>query len=149
MRRSLPPLLLGSALLLDAVAHAAGVATPENAKAMATKAAEYLKSAGPEKAFPEFSDKDGPWHDRDLYVTVETDQGATVANGTNAGMIGKLTLDLKDPDGKPFIRDMIAVKDTGWIHYRWMNPLSKAIEPKSAFIVRVGEYTVGVGAYDK
>ena len=43
----------------------------DDAKVMAVKAAEYLKANGPEKAFPEFSAKDGPWHDRDLYVTVQ------------------------------------------------------------------------------
>ncbi len=100
MKHLLPLLVVGSTLLLTPVAQAAGQATPDEAKAMAIKAAEYLKSAGQEKAFPEFNAKDGPWHDRDLYVTVEDSKGVMVAHGTNAGLIGKSMLDLKDVDGK-------------------------------------------------
>jgi cytochrome c len=114
---------------------------------MAIKAADYLKSVGPEKAFPEFDAKDGPWHDRDLYVTVEDSKGVMVAHGTNPGLIGKSMLDLKDVDGKPFNREIQAVSDAGWVDFKWQNPLTKAVEPKRNYEVRVGEYLVGVGAY--
>jgi len=72
-----------------------------------------------------------------------------VAHGTNPGLIGKSMLDLKDVDGKPFNRDIQAIKDTGWVEFKWQNPLTKAIEPKTMYEVRVGEYIVGVGAYAK
>jgi hypothetical protein len=48
-------------LFLASAAWAAGQATPDEAKAMAVKAAEYLKANGPDKAFAEFNAKDGPW----------------------------------------------------------------------------------------
>ena len=114
---------------------------------MAIKAAEYLKVAGPDKAFPEFDAKDGPWHDRDLYVYVLDDTGVMLAHGTNPGLIGKSLLEFKDVDGKPVTQDALAVKDIGWINFKWQNPLTKAVEPKVAYIVRVGEYAVVVGAY--
>ena len=116
---------------------------------MATKAAEYLKSVGPEKAFAEFDAKDGPWHDRDLYVTVQDSKGVMVAHGTNGGLIGKSVIDLKDVDGKPFNRDVQAIKEAAWIDYKWQNPATKAVEAKTSYQVRVGEYIVGVGAYAK
>jgi signal transduction histidine kinase len=116
---------------------------------MAVKAAAYLKSVGPDKAFSEFDAKDGPWHDRDLYVTVRDGAGVMVAHGTNPGLIGKPTLELRDVDGKPFNHEMNDIKDTGWVNFKWQNPLTKAVEPKTMYIVRVGEYTVGVGAYAK
>ena len=122
MKAILACLPLTAALLFAPVAHAAGLASPDDAKAMATKAAEYLKSVGPEKAFAEFDAKDGPWHDRDLYVTVQDSKGVMVAHGTNAGLIGKSVIDLKDVDGKPFNRDVQAIKDAAWIDYKWQNP---------------------------
>ncbi|HET7880486.1 MAG TPA: cache domain-containing protein, partial [Acetobacteraceae bacterium] len=128
---------------------AAGQATPDEAKVMAIKAADYLKSVGPEKAFPEFDAKDGPWHDRDLYVIVQDNKGVMVAHGTTAALIGKSTLDLKDVDGKPFNRETQAIQDAGWIEFKWQNPLTKTVEPKKQYIVRVGDYLVGVGAYGK
>src|SRR4051794_10034736 len=149
MARMLLMLTLGAGLLFAPLALAAGQATPDEAKAMAIKAADYLKSAGPEKALPEFSAKDGPWHDRDLYVTVQDTNGVLVAHGTNAGLIGKSMLDLKDVDGKPFNREIQAIKDTGWVNFKWQNPLTKAVEPKTMYEVRTGEYIVGVGAYTK
>ena len=114
---------------------------------MAIKAAAYLKSVGPEKAFPEFDAKDGVWHDRDLYVTVQDSKGVMVAHGTNPGLVGKSLIDLRDVDGKLFEREMIAVTDTGWVSFKWQNPLSKAIEPKTMYEIRVGNYLVGVSAH--
>jgi len=149
MKAILACLPLTAALLFAPVAHAAGLASPDDAKEMAIKADEYLKSVGPEKAFADFDAKDGPWHDRDLYVTVQDSKGVMVAHGTNAGLIGKVVLDLKDVDGKPFNHEVQAIKDAGWVEFKWQNPISKAVEAKRQYTVRVGEYVVGVGAYAK
>jgi hypothetical protein len=121
--------------------------TRDDAKALAEKAAAYLKAVGPEKALPEFSAKDGPWHDRDLYVTVQNSQGVMVAHGTNAGLIGRTVLDLKDVTGKAFNREVQAVTDTAWVDFKWQNPVTKVVEAKSQYTIRVGDYLVGVGAY--
>jgi cytochrome c len=147
MKRLLTPLLLASALLAAPVAFATDHATSDDAKALAIKAADYLKSVGPDKAFPEFDAKDGAWHDRDLYVTVQDSKGVMVAHGTNPGLIGRNVLELKDVDGKPFNRDIQTVKDVGWVSFKWQNPLTKAVGTKTQYNVRVGNYIVGVGAY--
>ena len=60
MARSLTLLALGATMLFAPSAWAAGQATPDEAKAMAIKAAEYLKSVGPDKAFPEFERQGRP-----------------------------------------------------------------------------------------
>jgi hypothetical protein len=147
MKKLLALLLPIVALLFISVAWADGQATPDDAKAMAIKAADYLKAVGPEKALPEFSAKDSVWHDRDLYVTVQDSKGVMVAHGTNPGLVGRSVLELKDVDGKPFNHEVQAVKDTAWIEYKWQNPISKAVETKRQYTIRVGEYVVGVGAY--
>jgi len=149
MRRLFFFLLLAPVFMLAPAAWAAGQATPDEAKAMAIKAAEYLKATGPDKAFPAFDAKDGPWHDRDLYVIVQNNQGVIVAHGTNPGLIGRSVLDLKDVDGKPFNREFQAIKDAGWVDFKWQNPLTKAVELKTMYGVRVGDDIVGVGAYAK
>jgi len=147
--RSVLSLAFALSLLFIQGARAEGQATPDEAKQMAVKAAAYLKSVGPEKAFAEFAAKEGPWHDRDLYVTVEDSKGVMVMHGTNPGLIGKSMLDLKDVDGKPFNREIQAITDQAWVNYKWQNPTTKAVEAKSTYEVRVGEYLVGVGAYAK
>jgi cytochrome c len=147
MRRLLPLLLAPAMALLLAAAWATNQATPDDAKAMAIKAAGYLTSVGPEKAFPEFNAKDGPWHDRELYVVALDGNGVMVVNGALPGMIGKPMLTLKDVNGKEFNREMVDIKDQGWVRFTWRNPLTNAMQLKAQYIVRVGEYVVGVGAY--
>jgi cytochrome c len=149
MARSISLLALGGTLLIAPSAWAAGQATPDEAKVMATKAAEYLKSVGPDKAFPEFNAKDGPWHDRDVYVTVLDSKGRNGRAWHESGPLRKSMIDLKDVDGKAFNGEILAVTDTGWVNFKWQNPLTKAVEAKTAYEVRVGDYVIGVGAYAK
>ena len=123
----------------------------DEAKAMVEKAATLLKASGPDQAFAAFDDPaNKDFHDRDLYIFVRSMDGNTVAHGANKGMIGHTNLDLKDADGKPYNKEMIDLansKGSGWVDYRWVNPVSHKIEPKSSFIVKVGDYVVGAGFY--
>lgn len=132
---------------LSPVANAADRATPDEAKAMAIKAADYLKANGSDKAFAAFKENPGPFRDRDLYVTVQDSKGVMVFHPINPSLMGKSMLDLVDVDGKPFNREIQAVKDTGWVEYKWKNPVTNAVEQKTAYEVRVGDYIIGVGAY--
>lgn len=136
-------------LVSAGVAQAAGVSTPDEAKVLAIKAAEFLKANGPEKAFPLFTASGNEWHDRDLYVFVYDETGHAVAHGGNPALVGKLLIDLKDVDGVNFVRAFIAIPDAGWVDYKWRNPVSGAVELKTSYIVRVDSYRVGVGAYKK
>jgi cytochrome c len=139
--------LTALALAASVPAFAVSQASPDDAKSMAIKAAEYLRSAGPDRALPEFNAKDNTWHDRDLYVIVENSKGVVLAHGSNLGLIGRSVLDLRDVDGKAFGRELVAVADAGWVNFKWMNPITKALERKTEYIVHVGDYFVGVGAY--
>ncbi|HXZ01524.1 MAG TPA: cache domain-containing protein [Stellaceae bacterium] len=138
------------ALLLLGFAGAAGAAehaTPDEAKAMAVKAAEYLKANGSEKAFAAFKAPDGGFRDRDLYVVVQDHNGVMAFHPIAPALIGKSMLDLKDVDGKPFNREVQAIKDTGWVEFKWMDPTTKAVAPKKSYVVNTGDYFVMVGAY--
>ena len=147
-RRFAFALLMATAAGMGA-AYADGQATPDEAKDMALKAAAYLKDVGPATALPEFSAKDGRWHDRDLYVTVQDNKGVMVAHGTNPGLIGRSVLELKDVDGKAFNHEIQEIKEPAWIEYKWRNPVTNAVEAKASYNVRAGDYIIGVGAYKK
>ncbi len=128
-------------------AFAADTETPDEAKALAEKAASFLKQNGPEKAFPVFQAKDGGFQDRDLYVTVADTSGTMLVNGGMPSLVGKNLIDLKDVDGKPFEREVVAIKDAGWVEFKWINPVSKVVQLKKTYQIRVGDFLVGVGAY--
>jgi cytochrome c len=140
------PLLFAPAIVAPPAVAQDAAGTPDEAKAMAVRAADLLRAKGPEVAFPEF-EKGAAFHDRDLYVMVYDQTGKCVSHGANPALIGKSLIDLKDIDGTPLIRELVAVQDTGWVDYKWPQPMTKKIEPKTTYVVRVGDYRVGVGAY--
>lgn len=140
-------LLLGLAVVV-APAHASEVGTPDEAKAMAEKAAALLGSEGKDKAYDAFNNS-SDFKDRDLYVFVIDNAGVIVAHGANAGLIGRNLMEVRDPAGKQFVKEIVAVSGTGWVDYVWQNPTSKAVEAKTSYVIRSGDVAVGVGAYAK
>ncbi len=57
-----------------------------------------------------------------------------LAHGANSKMIGKDLIDLKDSDGKAFVRErleMAKTKGKGWQDFKFTNPVTKRIEPKA------------------
>lgn len=124
--------------------------TPPEAKALAEKAAAHLKEVGKEQAFADFNDPKGKFVDRDLYIFVEDMTATNLAHGANKALIGKSLYDLKDADGKLLGRNFVEVaktKGAGWVNYKWPNPVTKKIEEKETYIIRVDDVFVGCGAY--
>jgi signal transduction histidine kinase len=146
--------LFAAGVLLHVAAMGVAVAsekgTKEEAVALTKKAIALYKSAGKEKAYAEISDKNGKFIDRDLYVYVVDTSGHVRAHGTNPKLIDKDLSQLKDADGKNFIAELMAnVKSnkSGWVDYKWTNPVSKQIESKTTYIEPVGDLGFAVGVY--
>jgi signal transduction histidine kinase len=125
--------------------------TAAEATAMVDKAIAHIKKVGREKAFADFNNKSGAFTDRDLYVVVYDIKGKVLSHGANEKMIGKDVIDLRDNDGKYFVKErveMMAKPDAkGWQDYKFMNPVTRAIEPKSMYLRRVEDMIVGCGIY--
>jgi cytochrome c len=119
------------------------------AKAMTEKAAVFFKANGAEKAFAAFTEGSAGFKDRDLYVFVYDQSGTCVAHGANKALVGKSLINLKDVDGKEMIREIVSVKTTGTVDFKWANPQTKAVAQKHAYVVHAGDYWFGVGAYDQ
>jgi signal transduction histidine kinase len=126
--------------------------TPAEAKALVKKAIDYMKANGKEKAFAEFSNPKGKFIDRDLYIFVYDMDGKCVAHGFNQKMIGKDLKEMKDPDGKLYVKERIEIaktKGSGWQDYKFTNPTSKKLENKTAWVEKYENVIVGCGAYKK
>jgi signal transduction histidine kinase len=140
------------ALAVSQAALAAEFGTPAQAEAMVKKAVAEIKANGKDKAFAEISNPKGKFIDRDLYVFVYDMSGKCVAHGFNQKMIGKELIDMKDPDGKFYVKERVEIAKTkgkGWQDYKFTNPLSKKVENKTAYIEKVDDLIVGCGAYKK
>jgi cytochrome c len=124
--------------------------TPAQAEAMVKKAIAFVKANGKDKAFAEISNKEGKFVSGDLYVFVYDMNGKCLAHGGNAKMVGKDLIDLKDPDGKAFVKERVEMAKAdgkGWQNYKWNNPATSKIEDKTAYIEKCDDVIVGCGAY--
>ena len=138
------------AIAAGAAVMTAQAATPDDARAMAEKAAALVAKDG-DKAFSQISDPNGPFHQGEVYVTVLDHQGVVRAT-LNPKLIGVNMWEATDPDGVKFTQlpwSATESSPTAWIQYKFTNPESKKIEPKKAWVHRVGDYVVFSGVYIK
>ena len=75
-----------------------------------------------------------------------------LAHGANEKMIGKDVIELRDNDGKFFVKERVEMMSKGpeakgWQDYKFMNPVSRQIEPKSMYLQRYEDLIVGCGIY--
>jgi signal transduction histidine kinase len=127
------------ALLFSASAFVVQAATRDDAKAFAEKAVAYWKANGKEKAVAEFNNPKGQFVKGDMYIVIQGFDGVLLANGGNPALVGQNHLELKDPNGKQFVKEMVeaAKKGGGWVTYSWTNPVTKKIGTKKAWIKQI------------
>ena len=127
-----------------------GNATAAEATAMVKKGVAFFKTNGADKAHAEITNKAGQFTDRDLYLTVYGLDGVVRAHGANEKMIGKNLIELKDVDGKAFVKERVELaqaKGTFWQDYKFTNPVTKKIEPKSMYCEKLNDAVVCGGIY--
>jgi cytochrome c len=139
-----------TALAPVGAAYADEHATKDEAVAMVKKAVAYIKEQGPEKAYKEISDRAGQFVDRDLYIVVYQLDGKVLAHGGNNKFVGKDMSDAQDVDGKFFVKERIelAQKQPSFTQdYKFVNPVSKKVEPKQMYCERLDNTAVCGGIY--
>ena len=152
-----PLQLLGVSLALAALSFVAAnvqakseVATRDDAVAMVKKGVAFIKASGNDKGYAEVSNKTGKFVDRDLYLVVYGLDGVVRAHGANEKMIGKNLIDLKDVDGKAFVKERVELgkaKASFWQDYKFTNPVTRKVEPKQMYCERLEDTVVCGGIY--
>jgi TRAP-type uncharacterized transport system substrate-binding protein len=131
---------------------AAEFGTREEAVAMVKRVQARYKKDGFEGTVKTINSGAKEFNDRDLYAFIVDFAGRNHANAVTPAIQGKDIWDIKDQDGKFIVQEMVAVaRDNGhgWFDYRWVNPTTKTIEDKSAYVERLGtsDNFVAVGIY--
>lgn len=78
--------------------------------------------------------------------------GCGLAHGGNPKMVGNELLAMRDADGKPFVKERVELarsKSKFWHQYRFTDPMTHAILPKSTYCERVDSTVVCVGIYKR
>ncbi len=143
---------MATVALAGGTSWAADKATAKQAEAMVKKGIAYIKTNGKEKGYAEITNKQGQFTEGDLYLTVWGTDGTVWAHGANEKMVGKVLIDLKDVDGKEFVRERMELaksKAAFWADYKQTNPVSKKVEPKSMYCDHLDDATLVCGGIYK
>jgi cytochrome c len=143
-------LLVLVGLLFTSFAYAADRGTAKEAQALVKKAITFYKANGKAKALDEFSNPKGQFILKDLYIYSLDLNGKAIAHGINQKLVGKDMIDIRDSAGKFFVKDIISIaksKGSGWVDYKWTDPVTKKIEPKSTYLEKVDDVIILCGFY--
>ncbi len=124
--------------------------TPDEAKALVDKAAAFLKANGKDKTLAEISKPKGQFDKGDLYVFAYDLAITVIAHPKNPKLIGKNLIEVPDSDGKYFRKDILEIaktKGSGWVDYKYLNPETKKVEPKTTYVLKVNDVLLCAGAY--
>lgn len=124
----------------------------EEAVALVQRTIALIRRDGIDAVVKAVNNKDRRFRDRDLYVFIHDLRvpGKLAAHGTNIKLTRENNINYKDENGKYFVREMVALaknKGRGWVDYRWANANRTQFAEKSAYLERIGDFSVGVGIY--
>ncbi len=122
----------------------------EEAKAFVQKAIQFYKKTGKAIAMAEFTNPKGPFVQGDMYVFVLNLKGTLLSHGVNEKYIGQDFIDVKDSDGRSFVREIVDVanaKGKGIADYKWYNPKTKEDLQKEVYFEKVDDVIICSGIY--
>jgi cytochrome c len=145
--------LLGALFLFGGLglvqAQTANNADAAAAQNMVTKGATALRAQG-WHALVEMTAPRKTFVDRDLYLTVYDLDGKCKAHGQNAKQVAKNLINIKDPDGKLYIKERVEMAKTQssfWQEYKYTNPVTKMVQSKQAYCEKVDSLLICGGIY--
>jgi methyl-accepting chemotaxis protein len=120
------------------------------AVALVHQAVAHYKAVGRRQACDDFDDPTAEFIFGEYYISAFDIHGIRMANGMDPASRGENILDIRDADGKQHVRAIIEKarsRGKGWEDYKWTNPLSKRIEPKSVYFELIDDVVVSCGIY--
>jgi len=123
----------------------------DEAIAMVQRVQDMYRKSGLDATIKAIRAKDKAFFDRDLYAYIIDLNGVVMANGAVPAVQGKDISEFRDQNGKFLVKEEIEIckgPGRGWLDFRWMNPVTKVVEDKSAYLEKLGPtYCTGVGIY--
>ena len=120
------------------------------AKKWVEQAIAFYKVSGKRIALAAFTDVSGMFVNGEMYIYVLNPSGTMLAHGVNEKFVGEEFIELRDSDGKPFIKEIVDTaneKGSGWVEYKWYNPVTREWRPKIAYFERIDNLIICAGAY--
>lgn len=123
--------------------------TADEAAALVGRAVALRRSISVQQFLHTLTDRNQPYHDRDMYVFVLDSVGTYRAFGGNAAKVGTRVQDIPGIAGDQLVHDIIvqAERGPGWVEYDITNPATGTVQTKMSFVQRVDELYLGCGVY--
>ena len=123
----------------------------DEARALVEKAHALVSRDGVERASQVFTQADGGFIDRDLYIFIVDREGRYLVHGLKPAMNGHRVHELPGIDGDRFVREAWAAA-TGnghhWVEYDIVNPDSGKVQPKASYVEALNDrLLLGCGIY--
>ncbi|MEI8173454.1 MAG: cache domain-containing protein [Deltaproteobacteria bacterium] len=122
----------------------------EDAKRWVDKAVDFYKASGKRIALAEYTNPNGQFVQDEMYLYALNPRGTMLAHGVNEKFVGEEFVDIKDYDGKSFIREIVDAANStgsGWVEYKWYNPVTKEVLPKMVYFKKVDDLIICSGVY--
>ena len=116
-------------------------------------AIRLIRERGTGEAFAALRDRASGFLFYNAYVFILDENGTLLVNNAFPENEGKDLSDLEDSDGKPFVREMLAVPagESAWVDYKWPRPGDTWPSAKSSYVrnveIRGQRLIVGSGVY--
>jgi cytochrome c len=151
MLKAIRSTLLAMVSSLIALSAVAGP-SKQDAQALVEQAAQFAAKSGKEQLIAEVNKKDGPFNKGELYVFVYDMKGTLIADPVNQNLVGQNNLAKPDAEGKLFRKEFVDVasqQGSGWVEYKYANPVSGKVEPKASYVKKQGDIIIIAGVYLK
>ncbi len=122
----------------------------EDAKLWVENAVAFYKVSGKRIALAEYTNPNGQFVQDEMYIYALNPKGTMLAHGVNEKFVGEEFVDIMDYDGKSFIREIVDTANTegsGWVEYKWYNPVTKQVLPKVVYFRKVDDLIICSGVY--
>ncbi|MDO8699347.1 MAG: cache domain-containing protein [Rhodoferax sp.] len=149
MKKFVCVLAVAAAISLPAQADEAR--SEKEAEAFVARVVKALNANRP-GTLSEINAGDKKWVDGELYATINSIDGISLANGMNPKSAGKDISNLTDMNGKEFMKERLELARTKgklWQEFMWKDPVTKKVQPKQIYCERTGEMIACAGIYKR
>jgi len=124
----------------------------QDAKQWVERAVAFYKASGKRIALAEYTNPNGQFVLDEMYIYALNPRGTMLAHGVNENFVGEEFIDIKDYDGKIFIKEIVDIANkegSGWVTYKWYNPVTKEVLPKNVYFKKVDDLIICSGVYEE
>lgn len=122
----------------------------DDAVSLVNDAIAVYGKEGKAKVLQEISNPKGKYVKGELYVFVYDMTATILAHPINPKLIGKTLMDAPDSDGKFYRKEIVTLAKSagsGWVNYKYTNPKTNAVEPKTTYFKKADDLIFCCGFY--